>query len=151
MCDEAVSALDVSVQAQILNLLSELQQRHAMAYLFISHDLNVVRYMADYVAVMFAGRIVEQGDAQTLLTHSAHPYTQALVASSPAVAGAVPTASIDAQFVEPGWLSGEVPMSTSSGCAFYSRCGYAQPRCSTETPSTTLLANGVEVMCHLYT
>jgi oligopeptide/dipeptide ABC transporter ATP-binding protein len=138
VADEPVSALDVSVQAQVLNLLLDLKERHGMTLLFISHDLRVVEFLCDRIAVMYLGEIVEQGDKATIYRDPRHPYTQALFASAPGrpkaarLAGEIPSAS-------------DVP----SGCAFRTRCPQAFDRCAQERPP--LRAPGGErfAACHL--
>jgi peptide/nickel transport system ATP-binding protein len=140
--DEPISALDVSIQAQVINLLIELQARLGLAYLFISHDLKVVRHVSHEVAVMYLGRIVEQGDAETLFTAPAHPYTRALVSavSDPR------TRSRRPRLV----LEGEPPSPTAiaPGCTFHPRCPYAEARCRTSVPALQALADGRLVACH---
>lgn len=143
ICDEPTSALDVSVQAQILNLLKTLQQRHGMAYLFITHNLPVVAYLADVIAVMYLGRIVEQGPALRVLEHPQHPYTQALLAAAPGLrpAGRLPTAVR---------LAGDQPSATCqpSGCFFHPRCPEAQAECRQRYPVERLVAAAHQVACH---
>ena len=141
IADEPVSALDVSIQAQVLNLLMDLQEEFQLAYLFISHDLSVVRHIADEVMVMYLGRVVEQGPADAIFERPAHPYTQALLASTPAV--------------DPGrrrrriTLKGEIPspLDPPSGCAFHTRCSHATERCAGELPGLRPF-DGREVACH---
>lgn len=141
--DEPVSALDVSIQAQIVNLLHDLQVRLGLTYVFISHDLNVVRYLSDQVAVMYFGRIVETGPAETLYREPRHPYTQVLLSAvaMPGLSHEVPEGSV---------LVGEVPspLSPPSGCAFHPRCPRAQDRCRQERPELREIG-GVAVACHL--
>lgn len=133
--DEPVSALDVSVEAQILNLLLDLRKKHGLTYLFISHDLNVVSYIADRIAVMYLGSIVELGKTEDILGAMAHPYTKALFAASSDISAT---------------LSGEIPspMNPPSGCPFHTRCIYAKDRCRVEKPSLSLFSSGHFVSCH---
>ena len=128
VCDEAVSALDASVQAQVLNLLKEVQADFGLTYFFISHDLSVVGYMSDRVAVMYLGRIVEQADRNTLFGSAAHPYTKALLAAAPV--------HDPAKRHIRAFLPGELPspFSPPAGCAFHPRCPQAMPRCREEAP-----------------
>ncbi len=142
IADEAVSALDVSVQAQILNLLKSLQRQHNLSYIFISHALNVVEYMADRVAVMYLGRIIEMGETAAIYSRPRHPYTEALLS-------AIPVADprrVGGQIV----LEGEVPDPSRppSGCPFHPRCRYARDRCRAELPALRKVGE-VEVACHL--
>jgi oligopeptide transport system ATP-binding protein len=141
--DEAVSALDVSIQAQILNLLSELQQEDGLAYLFITHDLSVVRYLARRVNVMYLGQIVERADTEELFEDPKHPYTKGLLA-------AVPSADPERRSIEARVL-GDVPSPAAppSGCRFHTRCPVAFDRCSLEMPELLSL-DGRRARCLLY-
>ncbi|MUT67614.1 ABC transporter ATP-binding protein [Paenibacillus sp. NEAU-GSW1] len=142
--DEPVSALDVSVQSQILNLLKDLQAERALTYLFISHDLNVVHYMSDRVAVMYLGGIVELADVNSLYEQPLHPYSQALVSAIPAGDGQVKRERIV--------LQGELPNAAErpSGCPFQTRCVHAHERCEREQPKARAIGKGHLVSCHLY-
>jgi oligopeptide/dipeptide ABC transporter ATP-binding protein len=142
ICDEPVSALDVSIQAQVLNLLDDLQQQLGLAYLFISHDLGVVRHIAHEVLVMYLGHAVEQGSKKTLFTQPLHPYTQALLASTPGIVG---SGAAKKRIV----LNGELPspLDPPSGCVFSTRCPEAVARCHTKRPVLRELA-GRQVACH---
>ncbi len=142
VADEPVSALDVSIQAQVLNLLSDLQNDLGLAYLFISHDLGVVRHIAHEVLVMYLGHAVEQGDKKTLFSRPLHPYTQALLASTPGIAGS--GAGLP-RIV----LNGELPspLNPPSGCVFSTRCPHAVERCRVERPFAREL-DGRDVACH---
>ncbi|MEQ8589337.1 MAG: ATP-binding cassette domain-containing protein [Thalassobaculaceae bacterium] len=144
VCDEPVAALDVSVQAQVVNLLRDLQGRFGLAYLFISHDLSVVRHVADRVAVMYLGRFVELADRDALFAAPAHPYARALI-------GAVPAArSRHGRRVQPLSLEGEPPspLDPPAGCALHPRCPFATDRCRKERPALRPLADGRSVACH---
>lgn len=141
LLDEAVSALDVSVQAQVLNLLKDLQERHGLAYIFISHDLGVVRFMSDRIGVMYLGKIVEQGPAAEVATWPMHPYTRALLSAAP---------DLRKQRGARIHLHGEPPRPTAppSGCAFHPRCPMARPVCTKETPPLRQWLPGRLAACH---
>ncbi len=143
IADEPVSALDVSVQAQVLNLLIDLQEEFGLAYVFISHDLGVVRHIGHRIAVMYLGRIVELADSEALFANPVHPYTEALITAAPV---ADPRARRPAAILE-----GEVPspINPPSGCPFHPRCGYAVARCRTDVPELTGLPDGRLVGCHV--
>lgn len=143
LLDEPLSALDVSIQAQIVNLLHELQQRLDLTYLLISHDLNVVRYLSDRVAVMYLGRIVEIGPVDEIYERPRHPYTQMLLASAPGLRVTGAARSVRSQ--------GEVPspFKPPAGCAFHPRCPHAIERCRVERPLLGKIRDGSRAACHL--
>jgi peptide/nickel transport system ATP-binding protein len=140
VCDEPTSALDVSVQAQVLNIMKDLQQRQGLTYLFISHNLAVVRHVADEVGVMYLGRLVEIGPKREIFAHPRHPYTRMLL-------DAIPDIHMSGRARTP--VQGEVPnpLSPPSGCSFHPRCPHANARCAAERPALTLF-QGVRVACH---
>ena len=141
--DEPVSALDVSIQAQVLNLMMDLQRELGLAYLFISHNLAVVEHISHRIAVMYLGRIVEYADTRTIFTNGQHPYTEALLSAVP-----VPDPAIKRNKLI---LQGDVPspVNPPSGCHFHTRCPYAVARCKVETPLLREIAPGHHVSCHL--
>lgn len=146
VADEPISALDVSVQAQVINLMRELQARLSLTYLLISHDLRVVRYISENVAVMYLGKIVEIAPTEELFARAQHPYTQALLS-------AVPRARWETGGIRPIKLEGEVPspIDPPPGCYFESRCPYAERRCSEAAPELCEVASGHKVACFLVT
>jgi oligopeptide/dipeptide ABC transporter ATP-binding protein len=143
VCDEPVSALDVSIQAQVINLFMDIREKHGLTYLFVSHDLGVVRHISDRVAIMYLGRIVEIGPASAIFAEPAHPYSAALIAASPSTAQRKRT-------FQP--LKGELPspLAPPSGCPFHPRCEHAMAICRDVRPALKEIAPGCSAACHLH-
>ncbi len=145
VADEPVSALDVSVQSQVLNLMQDLKQQYNLSYLFISHDLSVVKHISDRIGVMYLGGLVEWSGKNSLYTSPLHPYTQSLLSAIP-----VPDPGQRGQRIV---LEGEMPSPANppSGCAFHPRCRFVKPECKAIKPLLQQVAHGHQVACHLYT
>jgi oligopeptide transport system ATP-binding protein len=145
VCDEPISALDVSIQAQVINMLKNLQEEMGLTYLFIAHDLSVVKYISDRVVVMYLGTIVESADADTLYKNPIHPYTKALLSSIPV---ADPVKAKSSQRIA---ISGEIPspINPKDCCRFVERCPYAMAECREHMPELTEVETGHQVACHL--
>lgn len=143
ICDEAVSALDVSIQAQVLNLLKKLQKQYKLTYLFISHDLGVVRHISDRVMVMYLGKIVEIADKKSLFDNPQHPYTKALLSAIP-----VPNQKEKKERI---LLTGDVPspINPPQGCRFHTRCPFVVETCKSQEPELRYTSEGHQVACHL--
>ncbi len=141
IADEPVSALDISIQAQVLNILMDLQEEMNLALVFISHDLSVVRRIADQIMVMYLGKVVEQGDAKMIFDNPSHPYTQALLGATPAVDPKLRRERVK--------LTGELPspLNPPTGCAFHTRCRFVQDKCSTTAPKLEMQFQR-QVACH---
>ncbi len=144
VCDEPVSALDVSVQAQVLNLLNDLQKQHNLTMVFISHDLSVIKHVSDRIVIMYLGRMVELCNAQEIYKNPKHPYTQALLSAIPPESPFEETRRIQ--------LKGEIqsPIGEQKGCPFASRCMHVMERCRVETPKLKELGDDHQVACYLY-
>ena len=144
VCDECVSALDVSIQSQIINLLHDLQQQLGLTFLFIAHDLNIVKYISDRIAVMYLGNVVELASSDDLYAHTLHPYSKALLS-------AIPVADPDGNWAKKRIpLTGEVPspVDAPAGCKFWKRCPYAKETCKEQRPALRELETGHFVACH---
>jgi oligopeptide/dipeptide ABC transporter ATP-binding protein len=143
IADEPVSALDVSIQAQVLNLLADLQDEQSLTYVFIAHDLAVVHHIADRIGVMYLGELVELGDSSAVYNSPRHPYTEALLS-------AIPVIDADAETRDRIVLTGDLPnpIDKPSGCAFHPRCRYAQDLCRAEKPTLQIQNDGRQVACH---
>ncbi len=146
VCDEPISALDVSIQAQIVNTLEELQQEFGLTYLFIAHDLSMVKHISDRIAVMYLGSIVEMAESNELYKNPKHPYTNALLSSIP-----IPDPDKSAENKRI-MLSGEIPspLNSPKGCKFHSRCKYKKKICEEERPVLKEIADSHKVACHLF-
>ena len=144
ICDEPVSALDVSIQSQVINLLQEVQQSFDLTYLFIAHDLSVVRHISNRIGVMYLGNLVEEAETNVLFEKPLHPYTQALISAVPI--------SHPLQKREKIKLVGEIPspLNPPTGCVFHTRCPFAMDRCKTEKPAMKVVEENRKVACHLH-
>lgn len=144
VCDEPISALDVSIQSQVINLLKDLQDKFGFTYMFIAHDLNIVKYISDRIAVMYLGNLVELADSDEIYAHTLHPYSQALLSAVP-----IPDPDKEAQ-KQLKVLSGDVPspINPKPGCPFASRCPKAQDKCRTESPEFREVRPKHFVACH---
>ena len=145
VCDEPISALDVSIQSQIINLLKDLQKDHGFTYMFIAHDLNIVKYISDRIAVMYLGNLVELADSEEIYAHTLHPYSQALLASVP-----IPDPDREAG-KKTVVLKGDVPspINPKPGCPFAGRCPHAMEKCRTESPQLKEVRPNHFAACHL--
>ena len=146
ICDEPISALDVSIQAQVINLLKDFQEERGVSYLFIAHDLSMVRYVSDDVGVMYLGQLVEVCEADEIYKNPLHPYTRGLL-------GSIPIANPRlAREKEKSSIEGDIPspIDPPAGCRFHTRCPYAKPACSQQAPELKDVGAGHQVACHLY-
>lgn len=146
LCDEPISALDVSIQAQVVNMLEDLQKEMGLTYLFVAHDLSMVRHISDRIGVMYLGSIVEVGRSNDLYKNPLHPYTKGLLSS-------IPIADpIKAKEAKRNIIEGDIPspMDIPTGCRFHSRCPYAKPICKEVSPIIKIVEDGHSVACHLY-
>ena len=146
ICDEPISALDVSIQAQVINLLKDFQEERGVSYLFIAHDLSMVRYVSDGVGVMYLGQLVEVCEADEIYKNPLHPYTRGLL-------GSIPIANPRlAREKEKSSIEGDIPspIDPPAGCRFHTRCPYAKPACSQQAPELKDVGAGHQVACHLY-
>ena len=143
VCDEPVSALDVSIQAQVINLMADLKKQFNLTYMFISHDLRIIKHFCDRVMVMYLGNIVEIGTKDAIYNKRRHPYTKALLSAIPNIKNPEQTDRI--------LLTGDLPspVNPPSGCPFHPRCAYCMEKCKTEKPCLRTMADGTQVACHL--
>ena len=143
VCDEPVSALDVSIQAQVINLMADLKKQFNLTYMFISHDLRIIKHFCDRVMVMYLGNIVEIGTKESIYGKRRHPYTKALLSAIPNIKNPDQTDRI--------LLTGDLPspVNPPSGCPFHPRCSYCMEKCKTEKPCLRTMADGTQVACHL--
>lgn len=146
LCDEPISALDVSIQAQVVNMLEDLQKKMGLTYLFVAHDLSMVRHISDRIGVMYLGKIVEISESNDLYKNPLHPYTKGLLSSIP-IADPKKAKESKIQIIK-----GDIPspIDIPSGCRFHTRCPYAMPKCKEVEPEMKEVKNGHSVACHLY-
>jgi len=146
ICDEPISALDVSIQAQVINLLRDYQEEQGLSYLFIAHDLSMVRYVSDDVGVMYLGNLVEMCESNEIYKNPLHPYTKGLLGGIP-----IPNPKLARQKITSS-IEGDLPspINPPSGCRFHTRCPYAKPICSEMAPDMKIVSTGHSVACHLY-
>ena len=144
ICDEPVSALDVSIQSQIINLMQEIQAEYQLTYLFIAHDISVVRHISDRIGVMYLGRMMEEATTDELFANPLHPYTKALLSSVP-----IPNPKRKREKIQ---LKGELPspLDPPTGCVFHTRCPFAMDRCKQDVPTKLQVNDKHVVACHLY-